>query len=423
MEMNKKSNALTLNGIANVLSKLAEKSDSVYWLSSPDFSRVAYISPAYDKIWGRSREDIYNNPDIWITHLHPDDVRDYHPILAMKKRVEELGAAARYIENYRIIRPDGETRWISDRGFPIYDDETGECCGITGIAIDVTREKIAEHILRKAKEEAELADQLKTEFIRNMEHDIRTPLSGIQGLAAILRAQESSTSKRDLLDDIMHCARDLLDYCNGILDFSRIEAGTLPLLEKNFDVRHLLADILSIEKPAAHAKNLTLTANCTAQMPVMLNGDIWRLRHILINLVSNAIKFTFSGHVSIHVYPVSRADNNSLLTAFSVDDSGIGIEPEKQEIIYEKFARLSPASHGRHKGPGLGLRIVRQFVNEMGGRIELKSTPGKGSTFTCILPFQMPEPAAPLASESMDQNKEDDTQTFCLFPARPAQCS
>ena len=113
---------LSLEAIADFLSKLAEKSESVYWLSSPDFKRIAYISPAYEKIWGRSRNILYAEPELWITYLHPDDVKNYHPIHLMAERVAKLGPAARYEEDYRILRPDGEVRWIIDRGFPIYDE-------------------------------------------------------------------------------------------------------------------------------------------------------------------------------------------------------------------------------------------------------------------------------------------------------------
>src|SRR6185437_15188103 len=127
-------NKLTLEDIGSFLGKLAEKSESVYWLSSADFKKIQYISPAYEKIWGRNRDILYKEPELWITYLHPDDVVGHHPIHAMAERVEKEGPSARYHESYRIIRPDGEIRWIIDQGFPIYNVD-GQCCGITGVAV------------------------------------------------------------------------------------------------------------------------------------------------------------------------------------------------------------------------------------------------------------------------------------------------
>ena len=127
----------TLEEIGNFLAKFTEHSEHIYWISSADFKKIQYISPSYERIWGRSREELYSNPEIWITFLHPEDIINHHPIHEMAKRVELLGERARYAENYRIIRPDGNIRWIMDNGFPIFD-ESGRCLGVTGIAIDIT---------------------------------------------------------------------------------------------------------------------------------------------------------------------------------------------------------------------------------------------------------------------------------------------
>jgi len=386
--MSQPNSSITLEAIAHVLSKLAEKSESVYWLSSPNFSQIAYISPAYEKIWGRPRDALYSEPALWITYLHPEDANHHHPIREMAERVQTLGADARYEENYRIIRPDGEIRWIYDRGFPVFD-ENNNCCGVTGIALDVTREKLAEINLRNAKEKAEQANLLKTEFIRNMEHDIRTPLSGIQGLAAILCEQETNAEKKEWLGDIVCSARDLLSYCNGIIDFSRIEHGTLSVLNRKFDLRKLFSEVTAIEMPATKLKKLDLCFKCADNVPTLLTGDAYRLKQVLINLVSNAIKFTHEGQVTLSAQLLRQETKRRVVLAISVQDTGIGIPKVKQDFIYEKFTRLTPANRGQYKGPGLGLKIVKQFIEEMNGNIKLESETGKGSTFTCILPFHI----------------------------------
>ena len=172
--------------LGGFLSQLANKSEHVYWLSSPDFEKIEYISPAYEIIWGRKVEELYQNPEKWITFLHPDDAKNHHPIMAMKEQIEKLGESARYREDYRIIRPDGTIRWIMDRGFPIYDEE-GVCCGVTGVALDVTKEKEFEIALSTAKEKAEAANRAKTQFLANMSHDMLSPLSGILLAAETIR--------------------------------------------------------------------------------------------------------------------------------------------------------------------------------------------------------------------------------------------
>jgi PAS domain S-box-containing protein len=158
---------LELKNLGNFLTKLAEQSECVYWLSSPDFKNIIYISPAYEKIWGRSREILYKNPSVWIDYLVPEDVKYYHPIHAMAERIAQEGDSARYNESYRIQRPDGEIRWILDRGFPIYNKEN-ICVGATGVAVDVTQIKLYEQALIEAKEVAERA--LKSKEIAEQEN-------------------------------------------------------------------------------------------------------------------------------------------------------------------------------------------------------------------------------------------------------------
>lgn len=381
---------LTLEDVGGFLAKLAEHSESVYWLSSPDFQSIEYVSPAFEKIWGRSREELYKNPEQWISYLHPDDAADHHPITAMAERVKRLGSEARYEENYRIVRPNGEVRWLIDRGFPIYN-EKGECCGVTGVAVDATRERRAQEVLKKAKEEAEMANQAKTAFIHNMEHDIRTPFTGVYGMANILVKREEDSEKRVMLNDIALCAKELLDYCNAILDFSRIDSGAQPLVSKLFNIEEMLASIIMMEKPPAVVKEIDLDLVVDADVPQNLLGDEHRLKRTLINLVSNAIKFTNEGHVKL-IVSLSKAsdDGRRVVLKFAIEDTGIGIPEDKKELIYERFTRVSPSNKGQFKGQGLGLRIVKQFVDEMDGDLHLKSEVGKGSTFTVFLPFKTP---------------------------------
>ncbi len=384
--LNEQESQISLKNIAYILAVMAEKSENVYWLSSPDLKSIAYVSPAYEKIWGRSRESLYENPEQWIHYLHSDDAVNHHPIHALAQRLQEEGDKARYAENYRIIRPDGEVRWIADRGFPIYDD-AGNCCGLTGIAIDVTNEKLIEIRLKQAKLEAEQMTRLKSEFIRNMEHDVRTPLSGIEGLANMLAMEEVDADKKESLDQIMRSARELRDYCNSILDFSQLAGGKLTVRREPFSVRAVVKRVISTEAPAAKMKNLRLSWHCAEDIPEEVMGDAPRIQQILINLMSNALKFTPKGEVSLTI-KLQKSCDDKVQLAFIIKDTGIGIPHDKHEMIYEKFCRLSPSDTGEYDGVGLGLQIVKQFVNELGGSITLKSEVGQGSTFTCYFPFE-----------------------------------
>lgn len=287
------------------------------------------------------------------------------------------------------ITPSGEKIIQLSTKRPLYN-EKGSIVGIVGNTVDITYLKQIEAELRKSKERAEQANIIKSEFIRNMEHDIRTPLSGIWGIVNQLSQRETEQFKKELLEDVTNCAKELLDYCNGILDFSKIESGTLALLEKKFDIRALVESVIHIERPAAKLKQLELSLEYDNNLPNILLGDPYRLQRILINLVSNAIKFTKQGFVKLGVKLIKISEPRTVIVRFIIQDSGIGIPAEKQDFIYETFSRLNPSNKGHYKGIGLGLRIVKQFMKEMGGEIELISDPGKGTSFICTLPFKLP---------------------------------
>lgn len=288
-----------------------------------------------------------------------------------------------------IIHSDGTQAIMLTNKTPLFDDE-GNLIGILGISTDITERKHHEEALRQAKEQAEEANYIKMKFIRNMEHDIRTPFNGIWGLSNYLWRHETDSKKKEYLGDITQCAKELLDFCNDILDFSKIESGNLPLIAKKFEIKKLINSIITVETPPAKHKSLTLTLDYSNDMPKILIGDKYRLYRILINLVSNAIKFTNDGGVVILVKPIKVLDKRNVIIQFTVKDSGIGIPSDKQDMIYEKFARLDASNKGQYKGIGLGLRIVKQFLEEMEGEISVNSQPGVGSEFTCTIPFKLP---------------------------------
>lgn len=250
--------------------------------------------------------------------------------------------------------------------------------------------QLLETKLQEAIEQAKQADTIKTEFVQNIQHSIRTPFNGVWGLASILYEQEADPQKKEYLRNISECAKELLDYCNVLLDFSKADSGLLPLTAKKFKLKDVINKIVAKTRPAAKCKGLRLVINFAENIPEIIVGDDHRLHEILLHLMNNAIKFTSKGFVSLTVKPIRKSKNHETILQFIVKDSGAGIPEEKQQYVYEQFTRLIPANKGTYKGLGLGLTIVKQFMQDLGGEIEVKNHLRKGSAFTCTIPFKLP---------------------------------
>lgn len=296
---------------------------------------------------------------------------------------------------------DGSRRVFLSEKSPIFDGE-GSVIGLLNVSFDITARKEAEEKIQLAKEEAEAAYASKVDFIRNMGHDIRTPVSGLFGVANILMKQEVDPGKKEILEIIAMASKEILDYANGILAFCKVESESMPVFEKKFVLKKVIDSVVNLEAVIAVQKRLDFRVDFPKNLPPVLIGDAHRLKRILINLVSNALKFTHQGFVRFSVVLASQQDRDVILQ-FTVADSGIGIPKEKQAYLYEKFMRGVPADQGAYKGVGLGLRIVKQFVREMEGEIELKSSAGKGTTFICTFPFKVP-----LVSDILEDELEDE---------------
>ncbi len=377
----------TLSIFGSFLSKLSENSDHVYWLSSPDFKKIQYISPAYEKIWGRSREELYVNPETWITFLHPEDSKQQHPLKEMADKIALIGDAARFSAHYRIVRPDGEVRWIMDNGFPVYDNN-GSCCGVTGVAVDVTKEKKHELELKKAKEDAEAANQAKIVFIENMSHDIRTPLSGVIGMSSLLTQKLYDPQQKQYAQWINDSGEQLLKLLNGILDvISADHINENDINKEFFDLRQCIKDIIELETPTAYLKGLDLRFYVDDNIPRFVYSDRIKVHRILLNLLGNAIKFTEKGHVAISAQ-LQELKKQEAIVQFSVSDTGIGILEEQQHKVFERFHKVTPSYKGIYSGFGVGLHIVLTYVKLLGGSIQLASKLGVGTTFDFYLPVK-----------------------------------
>ena len=282
-------------------------------------------------------------------------------------------------QEYRIARKDGTYVFWSDRGRPLYDYK-GTVTRFIGACTDITERRQKEEVLKVTRQAAEAASQAKGQFLANMSHEMRTPMNGIIGMTELALETNLTPEQRGLLTTVKDCADTLLALINDILDFSKIEAGKLWLDPVDFSLRELLEDSVRSLALRAHQKGLELACHVQPEVPDALRGDSVRLRQVIVNLVGNAIKFTERGEVIVHAVVESTDDNGSLLR-FTVEDTGIGIPPAKQEVIFEAFTQADGSTSRIFGGSGLGLAICRQIVAIMGGRIWVESEPGKGSRF------------------------------------------
>ncbi|MBB5205228.1 PAS domain S-box-containing protein [Inhella inkyongensis] len=291
-------------------------------------------------------------------------------------RVDEWVAervALHQAANSTVAQPLADGRWlrIVERRLP-----DGH---IVGFRIDITE-------LMRATEAAQAASQAKSQFVANMSHEIRTPMNAVLGLLTLLKHTELSARQRDYADKAEAAARSLLSLLNDILDFSKVEAGKLELEQQPFDLGLLLEELAVLLSAQQGSKPVALVFDIDPALPLQLQGDAMRLRQVLINLCSNALKFTAAGEVVLRLRRVSQADGRSVVR-FEVSDTGVGIAPEHQARIFSGFTQAEASTTRRFGGTGLGLAISQRLVGLMGGSLSLQSALGEGSCFAFELPL------------------------------------
>ncbi len=284
-----------------------------------------------------------------------------------------------------------EKRIVEVHGYPIYD-EANKLIQIIEYTVDITEKKQIEEDLIRSKKTAEAASKAKSAFLANMSHEIRTPMNAILGMSHFALQTELDNNQRHCIENVYNSAEHLLGIIGDILDFSKIEAGQLKLSNVVFNLLQLLEGVVTTMHAIAAEKGLKLHVNTSKALPPLFIGDDLRLRQILFNLVSNAIKFTHSGSVAINVHLEAESDTDkNIALHFVVNDTGIGIPPEKLNLIFDSFEQADASITRKYGGSGLGLSICKQLVSLMGGRIWVESQVGSGSSFHFITKMQSGE--------------------------------
>ena len=312
--------------------------------------------------------------DFWRSRIHPDDIAQTEVLLA-----EARFGNSPFDHEFRAIGPGGLIRHVHAAAV-VERDVNGRPVRMIGIHRDITQQRELEENLRTAKQAADEASAAKSQFLATMSHEIRTPMNGVIGMTGLLLDTTLNAEQRRYADTIHASGEALLALLNDILDFSRIEAGKLELESVDFELREVLDELAAPLILRARTKGLSLKCEVGPDVPSPVCGDPGRLRQILTNLVGNAVKFTERGEISVYASLVERTATDFLLR-FTVRDTGIGISPEQQKKLFQKFTQADASTTRRYGGTGLGLAIAKDLAELMGGEIGVTSTLGAGSEF------------------------------------------
>jgi PAS domain S-box-containing protein len=337
-----------------------------------DFN-IVKVNRAWERVLGHTREELEGQP--MLSFIHPDDVAESH---AQMQRVGAEKDVKRFINRYRCA--DGGYRHLEWRAH-----QAGDL--VYGVARDVTERLAIEAEMAEARAAAEAANTAKSEFLANMSHEIRTPLNGVLGVSGALAQTELSAQQREMVELVLTSGQTLERVVSDVLDFSKIEAGRLELEAQPFDLRPQLDGLLDVFRRRADEKGLAFSITYGADAQGWFCGDVVRIRQVLGNLVSNAIKFTAQGEVRVAIDVRTPEDGADAVLTLEVCDTGIGFDEDFARKLFQRFSQAEESITRRFGGTGLGLSICKALVEMMGGEIRGASEPGRGSRFQVLLPL------------------------------------
>ena len=335
--------------------------------------RIEWVNESFVRLFGYSAEEVTGRRPSEVLHGPATS----EETLATLNRELKAGRSFRgELLNYTKA---GDARWLELDVQPVRDSG-GAITGYMGLQIDITERKRQSEEFRRAMEAATRADQAKGQFLAMMSHEIRTPMNGVIGMTSLLADSPLTRDQRDYVETIRQSGDALLTIINEILDFSKIESGKLELEQETFELRACLESALDLLAPKSAEKHLDLLYEIDEHVPHEVRSDPARLRQILVNLISNAVKFTLRGEVVLGVRSAARPDGRIELR-FTVRDTGIGIAPESMPRLFQSFSQLEASTARRFGGTGLGLAISKRLAELLGGAMWVESVLGQGSTF------------------------------------------
>lgn len=364
--------------------------------------RCTFASPSYTRVFGFEPEEILGR-DV-TTAVIPED----HP-LVIETFAEMIAHKRQSLITFRGRHRDGRPLWLEANSSVICDPATGAVSEVVSIVRDVTERHLANLRIEEARREAEIANRAKSDFLATVSHELRTPMNGVLGFTSVLLDTDLTPEQHRLAARVRSSGEALLLIIDDILDLSKLEAGALSLERIPLSLQETAENAIASVKAGARTKHLTLATTIDDALPDAVLGDPARLTQVLTNLLSNAVKFTETGNVDLRIRRAAGADPDRVL--FEVCDTGIGIAPDHQKLLFEPFSQIDGSMTRRFGGTGLGLAICRRLVEAMpGGAIGVDSTPGHGSRFWFTI--SLPERGIDAATVGSDDD-EYQPLSFC----------